>query len=161
MLDTRKEIERRLLVLRGLDLSDVNRAANMLTLGFGPLREAKNFKGVLKHVGQWALHVQCAWRLERAGNTVATQQDLCGSDKEACATADRLRELLVQNGPTVVEAVSASEAGGLELALSGGLCLVIVPDRIEGSEDWRFFARGVDAAHFVIEGGKVDPASLA
>lgn len=160
MVDTRTEIERRLLVLRGLDLSGVNHAADMLTLGFGPLREVKNFEGMAKLVGRWALHVQCAWQLERASGTVATQQDLCGSDEKAWAATDRLREMLVQRGPTIVEAVSARENGGVELAFSGGFRLVVVPDGVEAAEDRRFFATGVEAAHLVIAGGTVAAESF-
>lgn len=159
MIDTRNEIERRLSVLRGVDLSGVNHAADMLTVGFGPLRQVKNFKGVVKYVGEWALHVQCVWRLERAGDIVATRDDLCGPDEKAHATASRLREMLIEHGPVVVEHLAANEAGGVVLTLSGDLYLVIVPDGIEGDEDWRFFANSSEARHFVIEGGKVHPWS--
>ncbi|WP_413187456.1 hypothetical protein [Paraburkholderia sacchari] len=78
MIDTRKEIERRLSVLDGLELSRVHHAADMLTLSFGPLRQVKNFKGMVKAVGQWALHVQCSWELEQEGSPVAAREDLCG-----------------------------------------------------------------------------------
>ncbi|WP_231337437.1 hypothetical protein [Paraburkholderia sprentiae] len=46
------------------------------------------------------------------------------------------------------------------VSLSRGFRLVVTPDRIEGAEDWRFFAPGVDAAHFVIKGGAVAPESF-
>ncbi|KVL28721.1 hypothetical protein WS97_25585 [Burkholderia territorii] len=161
MLNTRKEIERRLVVLCGLDLSGVNRAADMLTLGFGPLSEVKNFKGVVKHVGKWALHVQCTWRLERTNGTVATREDLCGSDETAHSTVDRLRELLVGQGPTRVEGVSVDDEGGIVISLSGGFSLIVLSDGVKDEEDWRFFAPGAEMPHLVIEGGAVAAESFS
>ncbi|CAN0628481.1 protein of unknown function [Burkholderia multivorans] len=38
--------------------------------------------------------------------------------------------------------------------------IVITSNGVADEEDWRFFAPGVDAAHFVIEGGRIDPDSL-
>lgn len=160
MVDTRKEIELHLSVLGGLELSGVHHAADMLTLGFGPLREVRNFKGVMKHVGQWAFHVQCAWQLEREGDTVASREDLRGPDEKAHDAAKRLHETLVKQGPITVESISADDTGGVVISFSQRYRLVVVPDGIENDEDWRFFAPSVDAAHFVIEGGKVVPKSL-
>ncbi|MGF6305365.1 MULTISPECIES: hypothetical protein [Paraburkholderia] len=160
MTDTQKEIGRRLSALQGLQLSSVNRAADMLTLGFGDLRPVTNFRGVIKHVGEWALHIQCPWRLEEAAQVVATQEDLSGSDERAYATADHLRGLLVERGPCTVDSVSVSDDAGMIVSLSRGFRLVVTPDGIEGAEDWRFFAPGVDAAHLVIKGGDVAPESF-
>ncbi|SMG45138.1 hypothetical protein [Paraburkholderia susongensis] len=155
MIDTQREIERRLSVLRGLKLSGVNHAADMLTMGFGLLRQVTNFKGKVKYVGEWALHVQCTWQLERAGVVVATRDDLCGPDEKAHATANRLQEMLIERGTFIVESLTADETDGVVLTLSGDLRFIVIPDGIEEDEDWRFFAPGVDAAHLVIEGGTV------
>ena len=160
MVATRKEIERRLLVLNGLDLSGVNHAADMLTLGFGPLKEVKNFKGTVKHVGKWAFHVQCNWRIERAGAPIAAREDFCGSDEKAHDAANRLREILIGQGLTRVESVTASDVAGVVILLSREFSLIVIPDGVEDEEDWRFFAPGVDAAHLVIKGGKVAAESF-
>jgi hypothetical protein len=80
---------------------------------------------------------------------------------KAHATASRLQKMLVADGPVIVERMSADEEGGVVLTLSRDLCLVIVPDGIEGSEDWRFFAYSSAARHFVIKGGQIDPWSLS
>ncbi|WP_233836302.1 hypothetical protein [Paraburkholderia sp. ZP32-5] len=160
MIDTRNEIERRLSVLHGLELSGVNHAADMLTLSFGPLREVTNFKGALKYVGVWALHIQCAWRLEEAGRAVATEDDLRAPDEKAQAGTQRMQEVLLANGRAIVEAVIADDAGGATLFLSRGFWLTVIPDGKADEEDWRFFASGVDAAHLVIKGGAVAPESF-
>ncbi|MGF6650253.1 hypothetical protein OKW34_000815 [Paraburkholderia youngii] len=160
MIDTRSEIERRLSVLRGLELSGLNHAADMLTLSFGPLRQVTNFKGTVKYVGAWALHIQCVWRLEKVGCVVATEDDLRGPDEKAHASTHRLQGVLLANGLAAVEAVTADEAGGVKLSLSRGFCLTVIPDGRVDEEDWRFFAPGVDAAHLVIKGGTVAPESF-
>ncbi|VXB34082.1 conserved hypothetical protein [Burkholderia sp. 8Y] len=143
MTDSKKEIERRLSVLQGLQLSGVNRAADMLTLAFGAQRPVTNFRGVVKHVGEWALHIQSAWRLEQMGRVAATEVDLRRGDDEARATVHRLQRLLLEPDFPIVESVTANEAGGVSLSLSGDLNLTVVPDAVEEDEDWRFFASGV------------------
>lgn len=157
MIDTREEIERHLSVLDGLKVSAVHHAADMLTVQFGTLQAVTNLRGAVKYVGEWALHVQCSWRIERAGSIVATQDDLVGPDEKAHRTAERLDELLAGQGPIAVTGVSGSETGGVCILLSKNLRLVIEPDGTAGDEDWRFFGPTSDAKHFVIEGGKVAP----
>jgi len=98
MIDTRKEIERHLSALRGLNVSGISHAANMLTMQFGSLRQVTNFKGAVKQVGEWALHIQCNWQIERTGEIIATQNALSGTDEEAHRAAEQLDELLVKHG---------------------------------------------------------------
>ncbi|SDQ33622.1 hypothetical protein [Paraburkholderia tuberum] len=159
MIDTRTEIAGRLAVLVGIDLSWVSHAGDMVTMQFGPQRRY-TLRGRSREDGAWALHVQCAWQLEREGFTVATREDLRGSDEKAHATARRLHEILVGQGPIRVEDASADDAGGIVVSFSRGYRLVVVPDGVEDDEDWRFFAPGNDAAHLVIEGGAVASESF-
>lgn len=161
MTDTKELITRRLTALVGLDVSGVNHAADMLTLQFGPLRQVTTRGGTVKQVGEWALHVQCGWQIERADNILATQNDLSGPGDQVHHAAEKVHELLVTSGPTVVESVSANELGRLRLSLSNGLQLTVIPADVPDEEDWRFFEPASDAKHFVIEGGKVDPWSLS
>ncbi|APA86862.1 hypothetical protein BJG93_02690 [Paraburkholderia sprentiae WSM5005] len=159
MIDTRTEIAGRLTVLVGLDVSWVSHAGDMVTVQFGPQRRY-TLRGRSREDGAWALHVQCAWQLEREGFTVATRADLRDSDEKAHATARRLHEIFVGQGPVKVEDASADDAGGIVVSFSRGYRLVVIPDRVEDDEDWRFFAPGNDAAHLVIEGGAVAPESF-
>ncbi|MBB5465686.1 hypothetical protein HDG32_001790 [Paraburkholderia sp. CI2] len=160
MTDTKTEITTRLSALIGLDVSWVSHAGDMLTMQFGPQRRY-TLRGRDREDGAWALHVQCAWKLEREGKTIATRDDLRGVDEKAHDSAKRLHETLVGQGPIEVEAVSADDAGGVDVSLSRGYSLVVIPDGVEDDEDWRFFAPGVDAAHLVIEGGKIAPESFS
>lgn len=161
MIDEQAEITHRLSVLSGLDVSGVSHAADMLTVHFGPLKQYRTRRGTLLEGGKWALHVQCSWRVERAGSVFANQADLHGTNEDANRTTERLNGLLVSPVPAVVESVSADDAGGVRINLSRDLRIVVTADGVEGDEDWRFFAPGSDGRHFVIEGGKIDPDSLS
>ncbi|BAO92293.1 hypothetical protein [Caballeronia cordobensis] len=160
MIDTKKEITRRLTALIGLDISWVSHAADMLTMQFGPQRQYTTSRGTVLEGGAWALHVQCAWRVEEGGRVIATREDLRGTDEKAHANADRLRGILVDCDPVIVEAVLVSEVADVVLLLSRDFRLTVTSDGVEDEEDWRFFAPGADAPHLVIEGGKIAPESF-
>ncbi|WP_147426660.1 hypothetical protein [Trinickia fusca] len=158
MIDTAREIERRLSALDGLALSGVHHAAGTLTLQFGPLRSIVSRNDTEKKVGTWALHVQCPWTIGRDGQTIAQQSDLCTSDAAAKDAIKRMREAAGGAHPVSVIACYASSQnpGGASIVFSGGLMLKMSPTGEEG-EDWRLFSPGSDAPHFVIDGGTVDP----
>ncbi|WP_322104967.1 hypothetical protein [Paraburkholderia sp. J41] len=161
MIDTREQIEQRLSVLIGLDLSAAGRAADMLTLQFGPLREMTTKRGTVKRVGAWALHVQCDWKIERANEIFADASDFTVSDEGTRATLERIRGLIADGGPLTVERVVVGDSGNVSISMPRRLCLTIVTDAAPDDEDWRFFEPGSDRKHFVIQGGKVEPWSLA
>ena len=50
-------------LLIGEPLSEIGRAANMLWMGFGKDVKTTNLKGQERTVSEYALHVQCAWRM--------------------------------------------------------------------------------------------------
>ncbi|MGU7840371.1 hypothetical protein ACV22V_12965 [Burkholderia sp. AW33-5] len=161
MASVHERITRHLAVLEGLDIGGIHHAAGMLTMQFGPMRQTNTRKGTLKWVGAWALHIQCNWQIRRQNDIVATQDDVSGSDDEARKILERLDALLIKHGPTTVERALGGESGQVWLTLSAGLSLVVTPIGTADEEDWRLFAPGIDGPHFVIEGGRIDPDSLA
>ena len=60
-------------VLIGLRLSIVRRAADMLVLHFGTIRPHPSGKGT---AADYALHVQCPWRMDSPKGTVTGRDDL-------------------------------------------------------------------------------------
>jgi len=122
--------------------------------------------------GQYALHLQCPWRLDGPAGVVTGQGDLWEhatldlppagwSYEQGDNLQDaRLGALLVgrdartrswaNNTPgfLVVTDVEATEHGDLIVALSGGYKLRVWPDSSRG-EAWRFFVPQTDAPHFV------------
>ena len=83
MMDTVEEIIKRLSVLAGLKVSGVGRAADMLTVQFGPLVSWISLRGTTKLVGTWALHIQCPWRIESAGAFLTGKSDLYESGSKS------------------------------------------------------------------------------
>src|SRR5438105_14993093 len=62
-MDTTERIEAALRVLIGEPLVGEARAANMAMFRFGSTHERTNRKGQPATVAEFALHIQCAWRL--------------------------------------------------------------------------------------------------
>jgi hypothetical protein len=59
----RDEIENELSVLVGLPLMDAGRAADLEWFHFGQPHTIVDRKGKPKEVGDYALHIQCGWRI--------------------------------------------------------------------------------------------------
>lgn len=151
----------------------------MLTLQFGPLRQDIGPLGNRRLIGAWALHIQCAWRLEVGSSIYTGRSDLWEPetepgddfdwqtwDFEAGNLRDKRMSLLFGDAldnpgvaakprdRIVVEDVQADNFGGARILMSQGYCLNIFPDGTR-SEDWRFFSWEEGSEHFVVAGGKV------
>ena len=61
-------------VLIGLRLSIVRRAADMLVLHFGTIRPHPSGEGT---VADYALHVQCPWRMDSQAQVIASREANC------------------------------------------------------------------------------------
>lgn len=122
---------------------------------------------------EYALHLQCPWRLDGPSGTVTGQDDLLEhvtlevppddwSFEQGESLQDgRLGSLLgsydertrswINKAPgrLVVQSVDATNYGDLTLSLSGGYVLRVFPASSRG-ESWRIFSPRSDAAHFVV-----------
>ena len=175
MIGVRDAILAHLQPLVGLKLSIARRAADLRNFQFGTICQVE--RGT---AGEYALHVQCPWRIEARDHIVTGQRDLWEPlvvtddfDWEAWdyEKGDNLQDhrlasllggydpatkSLVNDGSLlVVESVDADGHGGVTLALSGGYLLLIFPAGSRG-EDWRVFQRGTESPHFVIAGGAIE-----
>jgi len=168
------EVTLNLQPLIGLKLSRMALAADMRTLQFGNT-EARKGGGV---VGEYALHVQCPWRLEGKTGIITGSGDLyvpyekseeteeSFDWEEGGSLQDRvLRELLrgydentkqIVNSTNllVVEDIHSDSAGGFCLTLSGAYRFTVFPNGTR-SEAWRFFRPSREGhesneRHFVI-----------
>jgi hypothetical protein len=161
MVDTREQIKQHLGALAGLDLNGAGRAADMLTLQFGPLREITTKRGTIKRIGAWSLHIQCCWRIEHNAATFAASTDFAVSEDNTRATLERIRDLIANDGPFTVERVTVGDNANVTVFMSGTLRLVIATDGAADEEDWRLFESSSSRKHFVIQGGQIDPWSLS
>ncbi len=138
----------------------------MRTFQFGVLRPVDRGSA-----GDFALDVQCPWRIEGPQGIVTGRSDLWTSieddapfdenwDYETSPNLQdaRLELWLAQNESSlVVKNVDADEFGGAAISLDQGFVLRLFPAGTRG-EDWRLFRPKTDTPHFVIVGGEVEPA---
>jgi hypothetical protein len=137
----------------------------MRTLQFGALREIERGS-----VGEFALHIQCPWRIEGPEGIVTGRLDLFepverGPDfnfeswdyeKSPNLQDSQFNQLLARHAESlVVQSVDADEYGGAAITFGGGFVLRMFPAGTRG-EDWRFFRPKTDAPHFVISEGEIE-----
>ena len=70
------QIEKATAVLVGKALWGCTRAADLASFAFGERREAPSSGGGARPVGEFALHVQCAWRITRGDQVLVGSRDL-------------------------------------------------------------------------------------
>src|SRR5436190_6768549 len=123
-------IQQTLSRLIGLPVRCIGRAADLLWVHFGELRELPNRGGGTRVVGEWALHVQCAWRITRlpailvargdcfyeAGSDDPYDWDAAGESRFDRCAATLNREF--ESSPPQVEAVVVDAVDGFSLRLT-------------------------------------------
>ena len=158
-----QQVQKHLDLLKGLRLSESYRAADMRIFHFGVMRPVNS--GV---VGEYALHVQCPWRIESAEAIITGRHDLFQPAEETEdfdwkswdwdgneTLQDKLVADFIREEHRTIESVTADAHGGARLQLSGGYALVLFPAGSQ-AEDWRLFRPQEDGEHFVISGGRVE-----
>lgn len=160
-------------VLVGKALWQCTRAADLASFDFGDRRSVPSRAGGTKIVGEYALHVQCAWRITHCDQVVVGSRDLYypagygDQNREIPADfdwdrdlnrRDSLLRLLFENGKKqfTVDAVEVGTAADLRIVLRDGSCLEIFPDDSLNDERWRLFRPGIDESHFVVTGRGVE-----
>ena len=163
-LPTREQVNAALSQIIGLPLTAARRAADMRTFQFGKLRAVDRGS-----VGDFALHVQCPWRIEGPDGIVTGRLDLWEpveenapfDDNWNCETSPnlqdvRLQQWLAHNGVSlVVKSVDADQFGGAAINFGQGFVLRLFPAGTRG-EDWRLFQPKSDTSHLVVSGGAVE-----
>ena len=135
------EIDSALRRLIGLRMTLARNAGDMKVLHFGEVRPHPK-RGTM---GEYALHIQCPWRLVTAERIVTGSTDtepslqdrrfldLFGGDPETRSHENRTPWL-------VVEGVRGDPLGGAKVHLSGGYSLEILPvgtNEADDDENWR------------------------
>ncbi|MDP9313753.1 MAG: hypothetical protein M3R24_23220 [Chloroflexota bacterium] len=166
--------------LVGLPLAAVNRAADMRVFEFGTLREVAG-----RTIADFALHIQCPWRLEQGSDIITGRTDLWEPaepstsidwvtwdyDTNANLQDAKLNEVLAGDGvPTritknqtdgfLVEAVAMDAFRGITITFSGSYRLVVFPAGVRG-EQWRLFQPNTEQPHLVCDNASVSLHSHA
>jgi len=163
------QIQKSLQSLIGLQLAAAGRAADLEWFHFGKLRTVSAYGGKTKLVGDYALHVQCAWRIRSATEIIVASQDRyypadgVQTDEEQFAwdvsganrCDQKIRQWLESYADTMptVRQITADEVGSLCLVFSSESRLEIFPDSTdtdEAAEHWRYFQPDTDLPHLVM-----------
>lgn len=166
-------IEKATSVLVRKPLWDSTRAADLASFAFGARRSVPSSRSGNKTIGEYGLHIQCAWRITRREQIVVGSRDLYYPaiygdpeteippdfdwDRDA-NRRDKLLRTLFEGGTReyIVDQVHVGPAASLHIVLSDDLCLDIFPDDSLNSEYWRLFRPGVEEPHFVVGNGGVE-----
>jgi len=157
----------------GMPLWDAGRAADLAWFAFGERRLAHDFRGQPREVGEFALHVQCAWRIVRGETVLVGHRDLyypagAGTesrevpanfhwDVQGANRMDGRLKRLFQNPPEKlnVSGVEAGLAGALQIFFQNEMALEIFPNDSFDEEHWRLFRPYLDEPHFIVKGSSV------
>ena len=155
-------IQQALTPVVGLPLRCIGRAANMLWLHFGEMRAVPAHGEGTKTVGQWAIHVQCPWRICRLGRIVVAYHDYYYSpegdaledwDSPGKSRFDSMALGLCsefETRPPEVASVQPDDVGGFSLHFVTDYRLDVFPaDSDDSSEHWRVFQPGDTSKHYV------------
>lgn len=159
---TSKNISEVLQSIVGLPLRRLGRAANMLWLGFGADREGVSPLGRVRLDSEWALHVQCVWRLCQSGRIVIGYRDFyysingdalddwdsSGTNCFDVVTAKLRTEFEID--PPTVQRVESDDVGGFMMELERDYRLAVFPDGATENERWRLFQPGMHQPHIVV-----------
>jgi hypothetical protein len=164
-------INRALSPLIGLRLWGAARCLNLEMFAFGERTTRLNRTGEEVEVGEFALHVQCPWRIVGPTGLVVGSEDRKYPDDENADWEEfdangpsrceaRMNEWLEEyaEAPLKVKRVESDHIGGFRLLLEHGFVLEVFPAnslRGEHSEHWRFF-RPSSEGHFVLTGHGVE-----
>ena len=168
-LAMREQIQEALGVLIGAPLWASGRAADLEWFAFGQRRTVKGFRGDAKEVGEYALHVHCAWRIRRGDQVVIGSGDLYVPAEESdnkpedfdwevqgASRRDKCIAELFQNETRqfLVKQVQVGEAGSFSIVLDSEYVLDVFPDDSLSDEHWRIFKPSSEATQFVVSGKK-------
>jgi hypothetical protein len=147
-----KRIAEQLTCIVGQPLWGCGRAADLLWLQFGERHLVPSLRGAKRETGDYALHVQCAWRI------VCRQEILSASDLEPAARIDMgLSAFVSEHCPAMVQRIDGDDNGGLSIALSGGCVVEVLPDD-DSEEQWRLLQPGKNIPHLVLVGTELTEA---
>jgi hypothetical protein len=162
-----KEIQEALDALVGKQLWSSGRAADLEWFQFGGRRMVKGFRGEAKEVGEYALHVQCAWRIRHGDHVVVGSRDVYvppedshdqtenfdwdvqGANRRDKRIADLFQD---ETRQFLVKQILVGAAGSFTIVLNDEYTLDVFPDDSLEDEHWRIFVPSSEVAHFVVTG---------
>ena len=124
--------------------------------------------GNTKEVGEYALHVQCAWRIVCGDDIIVGSRDLYYPADESAEPSDdfdwdhertrrdrRIEALFANARSFVGRRVDVGNAGALRIDLGDGYVLEVFPQDSLAGEHWRLFRPYRDEPHVVVTGAGI------
>lgn len=171
----RNQVTLALGVLVNLPIQSAGRTGNLFWIHFGSTYVVDDRKGTLCDVGEFALHIQCAWRIVQDESIFVGSGDLfypAGDpfddrddfewDRPGANRCDERIEQLIEHAridPPVVESLSVDSTGGFRLVF-GRHALEAIPDTSVIDEHWRLFRPIFEDRHLVFSGVEFDNCEL-
>ena len=160
-----EQVQKALQVLIGKPLWSSGRAADLEWFQFGQRKIVKGARGDTKEVAEYALHVQCAWRIRHGDRVIVGSRDLYNPphendnpdfdwDVQGANRRDKGIAELFQNETRqfMVRDVEAGEAGAFTISFDDEYALDVFPDDSLSAEHWRLFRPSAEEPHFVVTG---------
>ena len=161
----KEQIQKALDSLIGMPLWSSGRAADLEWFHFGQ-RRTVTARGRTKEVGEYALHVQCAWRIRHGDRVILGSRDLYNPphenddpdnfdrDVQGANRRDRGIAELFQNETRqfTVRDVEVDEAGTFTVNFDDNYALDVFPGDSLSAEHWRLFKPSAEEPHFVVTG---------
>lgn len=154
--------------LIGKSMWACRRAADMATFQFGQRKQVHDYFGRSAAVGEYALHVQCAWRILRGDVVVVGSSDLhypashIGSEdipedfdwERDPNRRDRLFDALFEGGKRefAVQRIHVGAGGTCFIEFAEGIRLELFPDDSFPHEHWRLFSTQDGGPQIVVAG---------
>lgn len=141
-------------MLIGKPLWRCTRTADTACFHFGNRHQRKTFRGDDCEVGDFALHIQCSWRIIRGDEILVGKEDLYEPDpaasnpvfdwKKANLQDARVRKLFADNQRQFTVVGTALRSGGeLDILFDDELRLEVFPNsslQTRDMEHWRLFS---------------------
>lgn len=162
----KEKIKKELSVLIGLPIVEAGRIADLEWFSFGKLLEVIDTRGKKKLVGEYVIHIQCAWRITGPngiivasrdkyfpkGGWIGNEEDFEWDNPGENRCDQRIEEFFKKNRTLIVKTVEADYYGSFQLGLKGGFSLEAFPDSSNDVEFWRLFQPYKKQSHFVVTG---------
>ena len=154
----------------GLPVSNMGRASDLVWFHFGPQRTVANhFSGKPQVVAEWALHVQCPWRIVGPANIELASADMYYPtttegkvdlddfdwDRPGKNLLDEKVAILLasrHDAPFVITHIEIDRVGSLKLLLDTTHSLEVFPSSSLPREQWRFFQPYQETPDLVLTG---------
>jgi hypothetical protein len=158
-----KQIDRCLGVLQGLPLWASNRACDLQSFQFGAQCVLPDRRGGTREVGEFALHIQCAWRISSSNGIIVGSNDRYypRTDAETVESFEwdilgnnlcdeRVDAFIIDHCPLIVKSICSNNFGGFTLSFEEKFYLEVFPDDSRQDEYWRLFMPDSDQPHTVM-----------